>query len=94
MESIDISTLVCVLNAILSISLLYVYIRNYFKLRMPFTLGLIIFASIFLLQNLVAIYFQLAMIMYYTSEVANIALILNLLESIGLISLFYVTYKS
>jgi hypothetical protein len=63
-------------------------------MRMPFTLGLLIFASVFLIQNLVAIYFQFAMIMYYTAQVANIALILNLLETLALLSLCYVTYKS
>ncbi len=94
MEPIDFSTLFCFVNALLSLSLIYVYLRNYLKLRMPFTLGLLIFAFVFLIQNLVAIYFQFAMIMYYTSEVANIALILNLLETVALLSLCYVTYKS
>jgi hypothetical protein len=94
MELIDFSTLFCFINALLSLSLMYVYLRNYLKMRMPFTLGLLIFASVFLIQNLVAIYFQFAMIMYYTAQVANIALILNLLETVALLSLCYVTYKS
>jgi hypothetical protein len=33
------------------------------------------------------------MIMYYTDEVASFALILNVLETLGLAVLSYITYK-
>ncbi len=94
MESIDLATIISIANVLMSISLLYVYIKNYLKMKLPFTLGLIIFAAIFLLQNLAAIYFQFAMIMYYTKDVAEFALVINTLECLGLASLVYVTYKN
>ncbi|MGV8085020.1 MAG: hypothetical protein ACP5N9_02080 [Candidatus Bilamarchaeum sp.] len=94
MESIDLATIISAANALMSLSLLYIYIKNYLKMRLPFTLGLILFAAIFLIQNLAAIYFQFAMIMYYTESVAHFALVLNVLEFIGLASLVHVTYRS
>ncbi len=94
MESIDIASILSLVNLTLSFSLLFVYVKNYLKVRVPFTLGLIVFALLFFIQNFAAIYFQFAMIMYYTSEVATFALVLNLLETIALSSLVYVTYKT
>jgi hypothetical protein len=55
MESIDLATIISAANALMSLSLLYIYIKNYLKMRLPFTLGLILFAAIFLIQNLPAI---------------------------------------
>ncbi|MBI5224062.1 hypothetical protein HY990_06610 [Candidatus Micrarchaeota archaeon] len=94
MESIDFATIISIANVLMSILLLYVYIKNYLKMKLSFTLGLIIFALLFFVHNLVAVYFQFAMIMYYTKDVASFALTLNFLEMIGLMSLVYITYKN
>ena len=41
--------------------LLYVYLRNHRQLRSPFTLGLVFFAALLLVQNLGSIYFYYVM---------------------------------
>ena len=84
---------VSILNALMLFILLYVYIRNYKAIKSKFSLGLILFGLLFLIQNLVAIYFQTAMVDYYSKEVADFALILNILEALGFAALLYVTWK-
>lgn len=93
MGMLDIATVFNVVNVVLLVSLFYVYITNYMKVRTRFGLGLILFAMLLLIRNAVAVYFQLLMIMYYTDEVASFALILNVLETLGLAVLSYITYK-
>jgi hypothetical protein len=83
-----------IINSILLIVLLSVYIKNYKEVKMDFTLGLIIFAGFLLLQNLAALYFHLSMIDYYSSEVIFQATILNVVQTIALIVLNYVTWKN
>jgi hypothetical protein len=93
METIDFATVLTSLNVLLLLSLIYVYVSNYVKLRSRFALGLLLFALLLLLQNLAALYFQLMMIMYYTNEVAGFALVLNALEALGLACLVYISWK-
>mgnify|MGYP001579243670 CR=1 FL=1 len=93
METIDFATVVSVLNSILLLFLLFIYLKNYKTIKSKFTLGLAVFAILLLAQNLTSIYFQTAMIDYYSRTVANFALILNLLESLALLSLAYITWK-
>ena len=41
--------------------LLYIYVSNFRALRAPLSLGLIVFAGLFLVENLAAIYFYVTM---------------------------------
>jgi hypothetical protein len=93
MEMIDLATAASGLNVLILIALISVYARNYLKLKTNFGLGLMLFAALLLLHNLAAVYFQVMMIMYYTSEVAGFALILNVLEALGLAILAYISLK-
>lgn len=93
METVDLATIVSILNVVLLISLLWIYVKGYKIMKSKFALGLILFAGLLLIQNLMAIYFQFAMIMYYSAEVAGFALILNGLEALALISLGYISWK-
>ena len=93
MEMIDLATIVSGLNVVILLALIYVYAKNYISMRTKFGLGLILFASLLLLHNLAAVFFQVSMIMYYTSEVAGFAFILNVLEALGLAALAYISLK-
>lgn len=93
MQTIDVATIVSALNVVFLLSLIYIYASNYLKLKSNFGLGLLLFAVLLLLQNLAALYFQLMMIMYYSSAVAGFALVLNSLESLGLACLVYISWK-
>src|SRR3989442_9676369 len=50
-----------VASIVLLLGLLYIYVANYRSLRSPFSVGLIVFATLFLLENLAAMYFYVAM---------------------------------
>ncbi|MBI5046559.1 hypothetical protein HZC07_02400 [Candidatus Micrarchaeota archaeon] len=93
METIDFATVVSIINSILLIFLLAVYVKNYKAMKSKFSLGLAIFALMLLAQNLASIYFQTAMIDYYSKTVSGFALVLNVLESLSLLSLVYITWK-
>ncbi|HSB46897.1 MAG TPA: hypothetical protein VLD37_02700 [Candidatus Bilamarchaeum sp.] len=93
MEMIDLATLASALNVVILAALIYVYARNYLKLKSNFGLGLMLFASLLLLHNLAAVYFQVMMIMYYTTEVAGFAFVLNVLEALGLSILAYISLR-
>lgn len=75
-------------------SLIYVYATNYRSLNSKFSLGLLIFASILLLENLLAFYFNLTMMGLYAEKVAQQAMILRGLETISLVVLGYITWRN
>jgi len=79
-------------SALLLIALLFVYIKNLQKIRSNFTIGLFIFAALFLLQNIVSLYFYLTMMDYYAADVAVHVFILTLLETIAFLVLLVITW--
>ena len=52
----DLALLTSATNIVLLVSLLYLYVRTYRKTRAIFTVGLIVFSLLFLIQNGVTIY--------------------------------------
>lgn len=75
------------------VGLLYVYVTNYRHLRSPFSLGLIVFAGLFLLENLAAIYFYVVMSENEGPSVAMPMLALSAAELLGFATLFYVSWR-
>ena len=76
------------------VGLLYVYGTNYRHLRSPFSLGLIVFAALFLVENLAAIYFYVAMSGTEGAGVAAMPMLaLNAAELVGFTTLFYVSWR-
>jgi len=82
------------LNIGILISLIYVYAQNYQKLNSKFSLGLLIFASILLIENTLALYFNYTMMGLYAETVAQQALILRALQTASLTTLAYITWKN
>ena len=82
------------LNIAILISLIYVYADNYQKLNSKFSFGLLIFASILLVENVLAFYFNWTMMGLYAEKVAQQGLILRSLESASLIILGYITWRN
>jgi len=74
--------------------LLYVYVSNFRAVRAPLSLGLIIFASLFLVENLAAIYFYVTMSEGgFGAPVAMPMLALNAVELLAFATLFYVSWR-
>jgi hypothetical protein len=78
--------------------LLYIYRSNFRTLRAPLSFGLILFAALFLIENLAAIYFYVSLNDSLSgtglaSSVALPMLALNAVELVGFATLFYVSWR-
>lgn len=82
------------LNVAILCSLIYVYAQNYKALNSKFSLGLLTFASILLLENALAFYFNWTMMGLYAEKVVQQALMLRSLETISLIVLAFITWRN
>ncbi len=81
-------------SAVFLSALLYVYTRNHRHLQSVFTLGLVFFAAVLLLQSLGSIYLDWMMSM--AGEGAGVALpmlALDCAELVGFAALFFVTWR-
>ena len=87
------TTILTVISIILLVGLIYIYIKNLKKIKSGFTVGLFIFASIFLLQNLVSLYYYLTMMDYYAPQVEVHVFIFSLLQSIAFLILLKITWE-
>lgn len=92
---ITIATAVSGGNLVLLGILTYVWLQNYREFRTPLVLGLLVFSAVFVVENLVAVYFFFAEGMLYGSEphVQQAAMILRIFQFLALLSLVYVTLK-
>lgn len=81
------------LNVLLVSGLLIIYGRNLKKFKSMFTLGLFMFAGLFLLQNLMSFYFYLTMMPLYAQGLEKHVFIFTLLQSIAFSIMTYITWK-
>ncbi|MBI5553894.1 MAG: hypothetical protein HY917_04095 [Candidatus Diapherotrites archaeon] len=89
----ELATIIALINSGLLALLLLVYLQNYRSMKTTFGLGLIVFSGLLMIESLVSIYFQLAMIEYYSSEAMNQAFILSALKMMALAALNWITWK-
>jgi hypothetical protein len=80
----DIVAGITILNIVLLLVLIYVYSDTYRKTRAIFTVGLLFFASFFLLQNIVAVLSYFTMSAFYAEGILPFVLIMNIAQFIGL----------
>lgn len=81
-------------SAVFLSALLYVYVRNHRHLQTAFTLGLVFFAALLLVQSIGSMYFDWMMSEAgQGSGVAMPMLALDVAELIGLAALFVVTWR-
>jgi hypothetical protein len=80
----EILALFSLLNVILLIGLIWIYSNSFRKVRAQFTLGLVFFAALFLVQNLIALYSFVTMFMYYASGVTGIVMLITIVQTAGL----------
>lgn len=87
------TTILTLISALLLIGLLYIYSKNLKKIKSRFTIGLFIFAVLFLLQSLVSLYFYLTMMDYYSPEVGVHVFVLTLLQTFAFFILLKITWE-
>ncbi|MDY6764891.1 MAG: hypothetical protein SV377_04270 [Halobacteria archaeon] len=83
------------LNALLLLTLAYVWLSNYRKFKTLETLGLAVFALVMLTENVIAIYYSFSMSMLYSSDpnVQTAVMVLRGLQFVALIFLTWVTVR-
>ncbi len=72
--------------------LLYVYGRNASQIRSKFTIGLVVFAVLFLVENVVGLWAYFTMSTVSGAEVALPMLVLNAMETGALATLVVITW--
>ena len=87
------TTILTAISTLILAALLHVYIKNLRKIKSSFTIGLMIFAILFLLQNIVSLYFYLTMMDYYVPAVELHVFIFTLLQTIGFAILLKLTWE-
>ena len=81
------------LNSLLLIVLLNMYLQNYRALKSAAGVGLMVFAGLLLIQNLVGIYLHLTTGEFYALMHASQVFVLKLIETVGLGILAYSAWK-
>ena len=71
-------------NVLLLVGLLWIYAGSFKKVRAEFTAGLLFFAALFLVQNLISLYSFLTMFMYYAAGVTWLVLTITVVQTAGL----------
>ena len=89
----DLTFITASLNLILLAALLYPSARNFSKTKSSIAAGLMLFIILFLLENVVAVYFHLTMMYLYTAPAQFQAMILRVIQTISFATLLLVTYK-
>ena len=87
----DISTIISLANISILLALLTVYAKIYKSTRAIFTIGLIFFASMLMLHNLIAVYAYFAMAPLYTEGLLPYFLGVHIAELAGIGALLKVT---
>ncbi len=77
------TTILTAVSALLLAALMAIYIRNMRKMRSPFLVGLMLFASLFFVQNLISLYYYATMMAYYVPAVETHVFLLTLLETVA-----------
>ena len=88
-----ITTVLTGISTLFLLGLLYVYSKNLKTIRSKFTIGLFLFAILFLVQSLVSLYYYITMMKYYAPEVEIHVFILTLLQTIGFAILLKITWE-
>jgi uncharacterized membrane protein YgdD (TMEM256/DUF423 family) len=87
----DLSSIVSMANMAILVMLLTVYGRIYRKTGATFTIGLVVFAGMLMLHNVIAVYGYFAMAPLYSDGLLPYFVGIHIAELAGLLSLLKVT---
>ncbi|MBI2101027.1 hypothetical protein HYT53_00260 [Candidatus Woesearchaeota archaeon] len=89
----NLTTILTAVSALALGGLLHIYIKNLRNIKSKFTIGLLIFAVLFLAQSLVSLYYYLTMMDYYSPEVEVHVFILTLLQTAAFLVLLKISWE-
>ena len=81
------------ISVLLLLFLFVVYVKNYRKMKSSFTLGLILFASLFIILNGVNFYYFITMMPYYVEAVGTHVFLLSLLQTLAFGVLVWLSWR-
>ncbi len=87
----DLSAAISMANVALLIALLCVYVRIYKSSKATFTVGLIFFAGMLMLHNIIAVYAYFTMAPLYHEALLPYFVIIHIAELAGIAALLKVT---
>jgi hypothetical protein len=87
----DVSSIVSMANVAMLVALLAVYANIYSKTRATFTIGLMVFAGMLMLHNVIAVYGYFAMAPLYSDDLLPYFVGIHIAELGGLVALLKVT---
>ncbi|MGH9992049.1 MAG: hypothetical protein ACREBU_08730 [Nitrososphaera sp.] len=87
----DVSSIVGMVNLAILVTLLAVYANIYRKTRATFTIGLMVFAGMLMLHNVIAVYGYFAMAKLYSDDLLPYFAGIHIAELAGLLALLKVT---
>ena len=82
-----------VVNVAVVAGLLYIYANNFGHLKSKLALGLIAFSVVLVAQNIAAAFMYWQLAQRYTAIVAAPIMLITVLETIGLLFLFWATWR-
>jgi hypothetical protein len=85
------SAVIALVNVALLVALLTIYARIYKNTKASFTIGLIFFAGMLVLHNIIAVYAYFAMEPLYSMELLPFFVVIHLAELAGIAVLLKVT---
>ncbi len=92
MESPELLTsIISIVNVALLAALIAIYAKIYTTSRAVFTLGLLFFATMLMLHNIIAVYAYFAMAPLYSDELFPYFVAIHLAELAGIVALLKVT---
>jgi riboflavin transporter FmnP len=87
----DVSSIVSMANMAILVVLLAIYGRIYRKTRATFTIGLMVFAGMLMLHNVISVYGYFAMAPLYSEDLLPYFVGIHIAELVGLLALLKVT---
>jgi hypothetical protein len=84
---------IIVINVILTLILVYIYMKNYRAISSKVTLGFLFFAGVFLVENIVDFLFYNMLLTQGLFTITSFPFAVNFIEMIGLVVLVWVTWK-
>lgn len=81
------------INVIILVMLLYVYTKNYRHIKSDYNMGLLVFSSLFLVENLIAVHLAIFSWPYFATDIIFHIVIINFIQLLGLLALLRITWK-
>ena len=93
MTMMTLTVILTVINLLMILMLVYTYLQNYRNMRAQFSLGLLLFAVLFAIQKLVALYVYLIIMHKFSNDIGGALFSLEIIQFFAFSILSWITMK-